>query len=602
MDIFFTDRIPLRWRQRLCQTPHTRPGSTLPKRFIRLFLMTILSCTAALANLSHAYDCSALADFTPGHIATGDTLQHQSFAYECLVGGWCQQGGPYEPGVGWAYTTAWQDLGECSSEFNQAPVVEFSLPDSIANGTELHIQGVIYDPDGLVQRRRIIIDGEPKGELHALYGIFDIDYRWRPALGYHTFTVEIEDDLGAITTSSATLLVTPNDIPQVNIVQPGTEVNAESPIHIIVDASDTDGTLQSYDISIYDYTWDGAQNRRAIASGQLESATTQITATTASNLLNIGKYLLKVIVTDDRGASHSDHVIFQVSQMGSSPVFNATIPPSVRVGEPVAISFTALPFKVQEYGIGSILIDNIAQTLHQGWHALPNLPNQWSYSGETTWLPQETGVFTVEIALAHPDFPNPIVQTIVVNDIPSSPNPSVTPTPTPWPTPTQSPQPSPTPGITPYVVIHGPGFIEINQTAYFTVAVDNFYGEGELEFTIDGIFQSANSITWNTAPDSRGFVASYAFTPNSTGYYPLDAKVTMDNGLYARQTDQLEVIHQCYSGDAEPWDANQVYLSGDKVIYNLKVYEARFWTRGDNPESTHPSWGQWQLLGDLSCY
>jgi chitodextrinase len=76
------------------------------------------SCTAllvALSAASHAYDCSNLPPYQGGAVSTGDQVSHQGAGYRCDVGGWCSQGGAYEPGVGWAWQDAWTLLGQCDT-------------------------------------------------------------------------------------------------------------------------------------------------------------------------------------------------------------------------------------------------------------------------------------------------------------------------------------------------------------------------------------------------------------------------------------------------------------------------------------------------------
>ncbi len=46
---------------------------------------------------------------------SGDTVQHNDNNYRCKVGGWCTIGGPYEPGKGWAWSEAWDNLGACAT-------------------------------------------------------------------------------------------------------------------------------------------------------------------------------------------------------------------------------------------------------------------------------------------------------------------------------------------------------------------------------------------------------------------------------------------------------------------------------------------------------
>jgi hypothetical protein len=44
---------------------------------------------------------------------TGDLVQNVNNEYRCTVGGWCTIGGPYEPGVGWAWDNAWALVRSC---------------------------------------------------------------------------------------------------------------------------------------------------------------------------------------------------------------------------------------------------------------------------------------------------------------------------------------------------------------------------------------------------------------------------------------------------------------------------------------------------------
>ena len=47
------------------------------------------------------------------------------------------------------------------------------------------------------------------------------------------------------------------------------------------------------------------------------------------------------------------------------------------------------------------------------------------------------------------------------------------------------------------------------------------------------------------------------------------------------------------------WSSSSVYLRGDKVVYNGKIYEAKWWTQGDNPEAQGED-GPWKYAGDVS--
>ncbi|WP_172106422.1 carbohydrate-binding protein [Allofrancisella frigidaquae] len=45
------------------------------------------------------------------------------------------------------------------------------------------------------------------------------------------------------------------------------------------------------------------------------------------------------------------------------------------------------------------------------------------------------------------------------------------------------------------------------------------------------------------------------------------------------------------------WDPSAVYTAGDQVTYNNSIYEAKWWTQGNNPE-TSGEWGPWKLVGE----
>ena len=77
--------------------------------------------------VSNAYDCVSLVQYQNGQsYSTGQIVKNNNRAYACSVGGWCTVGGPYEPGVGWAWTNAWSDLGACSSSTTSSSSASFS--------------------------------------------------------------------------------------------------------------------------------------------------------------------------------------------------------------------------------------------------------------------------------------------------------------------------------------------------------------------------------------------------------------------------------------------------------------------------------------------
>ena len=62
---------------------------------------------------------------------------------------------------------------------------------------------------------------------------------------------------------------------------------------------------------------------------------------------------------------------------------------------------------------------------------------------------------------------------------------------------------------------------------------------------------------------------------------------------YNNNTDQPDV------GGIPGWKSSSVYVTGDKVVYNGKIYQASWWTRGDNPEEQGES-GPWKYVGQAS--
>lgn len=50
--------------------------------------------------------------------------------------------------------------------------------------------------------------------------------------------------------------------------------------------------------------------------------------------------------------------------------------------------------------------------------------------------------------------------------------------------------------------------------------------------------------------------------------------------------------------DVAAWDASTIYNNGDRASVNGKVYEAKWWTQGENPTASNDPWYVWGLVGD----
>jgi hypothetical protein len=73
-----------------------------------------VSSSSKSSAASSVAGCSTPAFVNGTTYATGAKVKNVGYEYTCTVGGWCSIGGPYEPGVGWAWTNAWTQGGACN--------------------------------------------------------------------------------------------------------------------------------------------------------------------------------------------------------------------------------------------------------------------------------------------------------------------------------------------------------------------------------------------------------------------------------------------------------------------------------------------------------
>lgn len=80
-------------------------------------MLRIIAVTTSLILISfsaHAVNCHKIPSYSEyGNYYQNDLVQRMGDAYECKVGGWCKQAGPYTPGIGWAWEEAWEKIGHC---------------------------------------------------------------------------------------------------------------------------------------------------------------------------------------------------------------------------------------------------------------------------------------------------------------------------------------------------------------------------------------------------------------------------------------------------------------------------------------------------------
>lgn len=83
-------------------TSSKRSSSSLPSSS-RSNSSIPLGCNSPTYNSSYIYK-------------NGDLTQNFGYEYRCNVSGWCNSGGAYAPGVGWAWTYAWTQVRGCAIE------------------------------------------------------------------------------------------------------------------------------------------------------------------------------------------------------------------------------------------------------------------------------------------------------------------------------------------------------------------------------------------------------------------------------------------------------------------------------------------------------
>jgi hypothetical protein len=97
-------------------------------------LVFAIFCSSMLASVALAYDCGNLAQYQHGaSYATHQQVKNNNRAFKCTEGGWCTIGGPYAPGVGWAWVYAWSDVGACGAATSSRSSVASSRKSSTAS-------------------------------------------------------------------------------------------------------------------------------------------------------------------------------------------------------------------------------------------------------------------------------------------------------------------------------------------------------------------------------------------------------------------------------------------------------------------------------------
>ena len=199
------------------------------------------SAISITVNPDGGGSCSGVPQYANGSsYATGAQVQHNSKKYQCKVGGWCSVGGPYEPGVGWAWGDAWTDLGSCGGG-NSNPIASVTSPSN--NSTfnapaNITINATASDSDGTIAKVEFFRGTTKLGEDNSS----PYSFSWaNVAAGTYSLTAKATDNAGGTGTSSAiNITVNGNTAPTAAITSPSNNAAFTPPATITITASASD--------------------------------------------------------------------------------------------------------------------------------------------------------------------------------------------------------------------------------------------------------------------------------------------------------------------------------------------------------------------------
>ncbi|MFC6634942.1 chitinase C-terminal domain-containing protein [Microbulbifer taiwanensis] len=257
------------------------------------------------AGQSYAYDCNGLPAYVDGSsYNTGDQVTNNNTAYNCTVGGWCTVGGPYEPGVGWAWTNAWSELGACDEGQDQPPQGSITSPTSGAVFIENDSVIITVDAsdDSGVASVEFFVDGSSIGTDNSA----PWQSSWTAVAGTPVLSALIRDDANQ-ETLTGDVVITVNtggpQPPQVSLDSPndGASYTTGASITLSATASDADGSVTSVEFFVdnssvgvdtsapYSYSWTASQGSHtvhAVATDNDDQSTTSNSASISVNDLD----------------------------------------------------------------------------------------------------------------------------------------------------------------------------------------------------------------------------------------------------------------------------------------------------------------------------
>jgi chitinase len=97
---------------------------------------------------------------------------------------------------------------------------------------------------------------------------------------------------------------------------------------------------------------------------------------------------------------------------------------------------------------------------------------------------------------------------------------------------------------------------------------------------------------------------TYTWSNVPNGTYPLTAKATDNKGAVTTSGAVTVVVGTTGGGTGcngiPVWTATDVYVSGKQVVYNGKVYEAKWWTQNEQPDLNLGDGKVWKYISDCN--
>ncbi len=92
---------------------------------------------------------------------------------------------------------------------------------------------------------------------------------------------------------------------------------------------------------------------------------------------------------------------------------------------------------------------------------------------------------------------------------------------------------------------------------------------------------------------------SYTWSTSAVGTYAITAKATDDKGASTTTAAVSITVKTVTTGNCSTpaWTSTAIYTSGMRASRNGTVYEAKWWTQGNDPIVTSGQWDVWKVIG-----